>query len=113
MVDGQGIAHPRRLGIAAHLGVMTDIPSIGVAKSRLTGFYKEPGMKKGARRPLLDKNGTRIGTVLRSKDGCKPLFVSPGHRVGQATALRLVEKCLTKYRLPEPTRLADRLSKAR
>lgn len=110
MVDGQGIAHPRRMGIAAHLGVLLDMPAIGVAKSRLTGDYAEPGMEKGATSPLTDK-GERIGTVLRSKDGVKPLFVSPGHRVDVPAALDMTQRCLTRYRLPEPTRMADKYSK--
>jgi deoxyribonuclease V len=110
MVDGQGVAHPRRMGIAAHLGVLTDMPSIGVAKSRLTGTYKEPDLFKGAHSLLMDKR-ERIGTVLRSKDNVKPLFISAGHRIDQDTALDIVKDCLTKYRLPEPTRLADKMSK--
>jgi len=101
MVDGQGIAHPRRLGIAAHLGV---------AKSRLTGKYEEPGAAKTSQSLLLDK-GERIGTVLRSKEKCNPLFISPGHRISHDTAVELTVECLTKYRLPEPTRIADKISK--
>ncbi len=110
MVDGQGIAHPRRLGIAAHLGVLLDIPSIGVAKSKLTGHYAEPDLKKDSESVLKDRD-VRIGTVLRSKDNVKPLFISPGHKVGQESAVKLVREALTKYRLPEPTRIADKLSK--
>lgn len=110
MVDGQGIAHPRRLGIAAHLGVLVDLPSIGVAKSRLCGEYREPGMRKGDSSELMDKK-ERIGTVLRSKDNTLPLFISPGHRVDQKTAVELTQRCLTRFRLPEPTRIADKLSK--
>lgn len=112
MVDGQGIAHPRRLGIAAHLGVLTDMPAIGVAKSRLTGYSKPVGENKGDSLPLTHK-GERIGTVLRSKNKVKPLYISPGHRVDFDTATMIVEQCLTKYRLPEPTRLADKLSKVK
>ncbi len=112
MVDGQGIAHPRRLGIAAHLGVVTGLPSIGVAKSLLIGRYIEPDLKAGAFSPLLDRAGDEIiGTVLRSRDNVKPLFISPGHRVGQESAVRIVRASLRGYRLPEPTRLADKLSK--
>jgi len=112
MVDGQGVAHPRRLGIAAHLGVLTDIPAIGVAKSLLCGRYQEPGLNKGDHTPLLDR-GEVIGTVLRSKDKTNPLFISAGHRISQKTALQLVLQCLIKHRLPEPTRIADKLSKDR
>ena len=111
-VDGQGIAHPRRLGIAAHLGVLTGLPAIGIAKKRLCGTYEEPGPRKGDRSDLMHNN-EKIGTVLRSKEKCKPLFVSPGHRVSHDTAVVLVEQYLTHYRLPEPTRLADILSKTK
>lgn len=110
MVDGQGVAHPRGLGIASHLGVLLDMPAIGVAKSRLTGHYAEPDLIKGSASKL-ESNGLQIGTVLRSKDKVKPLFISPGHRVGQQQAVDLVRQCLTKYRLPEPTRIADKISK--
>lgn len=110
MVDGQGVAHPRRLGIAAHLGVVTGLPSLGVAKKRLTGKYLEPGMTKGAVSDLMDK-GELIGHVLRSKEKCNPLFISSGHRISQDTALEITQSCLTTYRLPEPTRIADQISK--
>lgn len=110
MVDGQGIAHPRRFGIAAHLGVLLDLPVIGVAKSRLIGKHEELPMVQGSTATLMDK-GEHIGTMLRSKAGCNPLFISPGHRVSQISALNWVLKCLKAYRLPEQTRLADRLSK--
>lgn len=110
MVDGQGIAHPRRMGIATHLGILLDIPTIGVAKGRLTGSYDEPAPTKGSYTPLMD-GMERLGSVLRSRDNTKPLFVSPGHRVSVETSVQLVQHCLTKYRLPEPTRLADKLSK--
>lgn len=111
MVDGQGIAHPRRFGIAAHLGIITGLPALGVAKSVLCGTYHEPGPEKGDTSLLLHK-GEKIGTVLRSKDGVKPLFISPGHRITHDRAVAWVLKCLTKYRLPEPTRLADKYSKS-
>jgi len=111
-VDGQGIAHPRRLGIAAHLGVVTDLPTIGVAKSILVGVHEEVGPHRGDRQPLEHK-GEIIGCVLRSKDRIRPLIVSPGHRVSMATAPELVLAFGTKYRLPEPTRLADRLASRR
>lgn len=110
MVDGHGVAHPRGLGIASHLGVLLNMPAIGVAKSRLTGHYTEPALIKGSARELESK-GIQIGTVLRSKDKVKPLFISPGHRVGQQQAVALVLQCLTRYRLPEPTRIADKISK--
>ncbi|WP_043113937.1 deoxyribonuclease V [Solimonas soli] len=111
-VDGHGIAHPRRLGIAAHLGVASGLPTIGVAKTILVGTHAPLGESRGARTPLLD-GGTPIGTLLRSKDRVAPLIVSPGHRVSLATAPELVLRALTRYRLPEPTRLADRLASQR
>ncbi len=110
MVDGQGVAHPRRLGIAAHLGVLTGLPAVGVAKSLLCGRYDEPGAQPGDTAPLTHK-GEHIGTVLRSKEKCKPLFISPGHRVSHERAVELTRHCLRRYRLPEPTRVADLMSK--
>lgn len=110
LVDGQGYAHPRRVGIGAHLGLVTGLPSIGIAKSRLIGTFEEPGRGKGEAVPLED-SGERIGTVLRSRTDVRPIFISPGHRVGHTTAVAIVMRCLTRYRLPEPIRLADRLSK--
>ncbi len=111
-VDGQGIAHPRRLGIAAHLGVVTDLPTIGVAKSILIGVHEDVGMLRGDRVPLHYK-GDVIGCVLRSKNKVRPLIISPGHRVSMEAAPDLVLACCTTYRLPEPTRLADRLASRR
>jgi len=105
--DGQGIAHPKRLGIASHLGVLLDKPSIGCAKSLLTGDYTEPGKTKGSRSELTDKTGNVIGTVLRTRDDTNPVFVSPGHKIGIKEASEIVLNCTTKYRLPEPTRIAD------
>ncbi|GAA4359596.1 deoxyribonuclease V [Hymenobacter saemangeumensis] len=108
MVDGHGIAHPRRMGIAAHLGVLLDMPTFGVAKQKLTGRFTEPGTERGSIAPLLDnKTDEVIGQVIRSKDKVLPLFVSPGHRCDQAAATRLTLACLRGYKLPEPTRLAD------
>lgn len=109
LCDGQGIAHPRRFGIAAHLGLLLDIPSVGVGKSRLTGTYDEPGAEKGSSAPLMDK-GEQIGTVLRTRTNVKPLFISPGHRVSIETAPQLVMKCITRFKLPETTRLAHKLA---
>ncbi|MBW1644987.1 MAG: endonuclease V [Deltaproteobacteria bacterium] len=104
--DGQGIAHPRGLGLAAHLGVLFDLPTIGCAKSRLIGKYTMPGVAKGCRSPLVDDAGRRIGTVLRTRRDVKPVFVSPGHRVGLESAADLVLQLVSRYRLPEVTRLA-------
>lgn len=110
LVDGQGLAHPRRFGIACHLGVFLDRPAIGVAKSRLTGAHAAPGPERGDWTPLVDGDET-IGAVLRTRARVNPLFVSIGHRVSLQTAIRLVLACGRGYRLPEPCRLADRLSK--
>lgn len=111
--DGHGIAHPRGLGIAAHLGVVTGLPTIGVAKKILTGHHQPLGEQRGDRVELLDKSGRVIGTVLRSKDKVRPLIISPGNRVSLETAPQLVMQYVTRYRLPEPTRLADRLASRR
>lgn len=108
MCDGQGMAHPRRFGIASHVGVILDRPTIGCAKSRLTGEYREPGMRRGCRTKLHDR-GDVIGAVLRSRDNVRCVYVSVGHRVDLATASRLVLTCSIGRRLPEPTRLADKL----
>ena len=106
--DGQGLAHPRRFGLACHVGVLSDLPAVGCAKSRLVGRHAEPGSRRGSRSALTDR-GERIGTVLRSRDGVRPLYVSIGHRFDLDSAVRLVLACAVAYRLPEPTRLADRL----
>jgi deoxyribonuclease V len=111
-VDGQGIAHPRGLGIAAHLGVITGLPTIGVAKTILVGTHAPLGEPRGEMVPLLFK-GRVVGTVLRSKQRVRPLIVSPGHRVSIEGAARRVLACCTRYRLPEPTRWADRLASRR
>ncbi|MBW8823020.1 MAG: deoxyribonuclease V [Xanthomonadales bacterium] len=111
-VDGHGIAHPRRLGIAAHAGVITGLPTVGVAKSVLVGTSKPLHGMRGAHAPLRDK-GEQIGWMLRSKERCLPLIVSPGNRVSMAAAPELVMRFVTRYRLPEPTRLADRLASRR
>lgn len=108
LVDGHGLAHPRRFGIACHVGLLADLPSVGCAKSRLVGRHREPGLRRGARAALVHE-GERIGTVLRTRDGVRPIFVSIGHRFDLPAAERLVLRCATGHRLPEPTRLADRL----
>lgn len=112
LCDGQGIAHPRRLGIAAHLGVVTDLPTIGVGKSRLIGEYREPGREKGCVAPLMDAR-QRIGTVVRTRRAVRPLFVSPGHRTDHDSAIEWTLACTGRYRLPEPIRMADRVASAR
>lgn len=113
MVDGQGIAHPRRLGVAAHLGLWLDTPTIGIAKSRLTGGHAEVGEQRGDWVPLTARGGEVIGAVLRSRTRVKPVFVSPGHRLSLDTSLQWVLRCLGATKLPEPTRLADRLASRR
>lgn len=112
LCDGQGIAHPRRLGNAAHLGVVTGLPALGVGKSRLTGKHEEPGNERGDWAPLIDKDET-IGRVLRTRANVKPVYVSIGNRVSLPTAMKLVLRFTTRYRLPEPIRAADRLSSSR
>ncbi|MFQ1018201.1 deoxyribonuclease V [Gilliamella sp. CG13] len=106
LVDGQGIAHPRRLGIASHLGLLLNMPTIGVAKKRLCGHYNPLPKVAGQVTPLTDKQ-QQIGWVLQSKNNCNPLFISSGHRISQDSALKWVNLCLRGYRLPEPTRWAD------
>ncbi|WP_018717577.1 deoxyribonuclease V [Arhodomonas aquaeolei] len=110
--DGQGIAHPRRLGIAAHLGVITGLATIGVGKSRLVGSHEEPGRERGACTALMDGD-ERIGTVVRTRTGVRPLYVSPGHRCDIDGAVDWVLACCRGYRLPEPTRQADHLASRR
>ncbi|WP_212004331.1 deoxyribonuclease V [Chitinophaga sp. HK235] len=106
VVDGHGIAHPRRMGIASHFGVLANQVTIGSAKKKLFGLYEEPGPAKGDHSPLTDKQGAVIGTVYRSKQNVKPIFISPGHLIDVAGSLDLVSQCVQRYRLPEPTRLA-------
>lgn len=112
LCDGQGLAHPRRLGIACHLGLLVNRPTIGVAKSRLLGTYATVPEEKGHWVPLMDKN-ERIGAVLRSRANTQPLYISAGYRISLETALDYVLACTPKYRLPETTRLADRLASKR
>jgi deoxyribonuclease V len=108
IVDGQGIAHPRRLGIASHLGLFFDKPTVGCAKSRLVGIYEEPPMQKGSFSPMRDKQET-IGAVVRTRTNVKPVFVSVGHKCTLNDAIDAVLACADKYRLPEPTRIAHQL----
>lgn len=112
LCDGQGIAHPRRFGIACHLGVLVDIPTIGVAKSLLVGKHEIVPETKGNWQPLIHK-GETIGAVLRSRTKVKPLYISSGHRVSLPTAIDYVLRCTPKYRLPETTRIADKLASNR
>lgn len=109
LCDGQGIAHPRRIGLASHIGLASGIPSIGVAKTRLIGTHREPPNRRGEWAALVD-NDEVIGAVLRTRSGVKPVYVSVGHRVGLETAIGYVMACVTKYRLPETTRWAHRLA---
>lgn len=106
LFDGQGYAHPRRCGLAAHVAITLDVPGVGVAKSRLTGTFDEPALPAGSDSPLMDGE-EQIGIVLRTQTGVRPLFVSVAHRVDLSTAKALVLACCTRYRLPEPTRQAD------
>jgi deoxyribonuclease V len=110
MFDAQGYAHPRRLGLARHLGAYLDQPSIGCAKSRLIGAYDEPGQDAGAWSPLMD-GGEEIGRVVRTRARTRPVFVSMGYRITLPLAVEVVLRCTRGYRLPEPTRIADRLTK--
>lgn len=108
--DGQGIAHPRGIGIASQIGVILNIPTIGCAKSKLIGEYKEPPIEKGGYEPLTYK-GQKIGIALRSRTGKKPIFISPGHLIDYESSLQIIMSCITNYRIPEPLRRADQLSK--
>ncbi|MCU0566549.1 MAG: deoxyribonuclease V [Oculatellaceae cyanobacterium Prado106] len=110
LCDGQGTAHPRRFGIACHLGLLTGLPAIGVAKSLLVGRHEPLEEEKGSWQPLIHK-GETIGAVVRTRTGTNPLYISPGHRVGLQTAIAYTLACTTRYRLPETTRYADKLSK--
>jgi Deoxyinosine 3''endonuclease (endonuclease V) len=108
--DGQGVAHPRRFGLACHLGVITGLPSIGIAKQSLIGGYAEPGPERGAWSPIRD-GGEIVGRAVRTQTGVKPVFVSVGHRVSLAAATDLALRLAPSYRLPETTRRSDRLSR--
>jgi deoxyribonuclease V len=107
--DGQGLAHPRRFGIACHLGLLMDRPAIGCAKSRLCGFADAPGPRKGSRAPLVDK-GEVVGMVLRTRENVSPVYVSIGHKIDLSTAVEIVLACCPTFRLPETTRRAHRLA---
>ena len=107
--DGQGYAHPRRFGLACHLGLALDRPSIGCAKTRFIGTYQEPGPNKGDRSPLIDQDEV-IGAVVRTRAGTNPLYVSVGHKIDLDTAVEVVLRCVRDYRLPETTRAADHLA---
>lgn len=110
MFDGQGIAHPRGLGIASHMGLWLERPAIGVAKSRLYGKHEEVGPHHGDHADLVDRDGTVIGTVLRAKERTNPLYISPGHLMDVHHATEFVMTCLAGYRLPEPTRWAHKVA---
>ncbi|MFQ5568637.1 MAG: deoxyribonuclease V [Rhodothermales bacterium] len=110
MTDSQGCAHPRRFGLACHLGVLLNWPTMGVAKTRFIGTHGEPGAEKGSRSPLYDK-GEVIGTVLRTRANIKPVYVSVGHRIMLDEAVALTLACSPRYKIPEPTRQAHILSR--
>ena len=110
LVDGQGLAHPRRFGIACHLGVLTDLVCIGVGKSRLVGQTRhDVGLEKGAWQWLWDRDEL-VGALVRTRDRVKPVYVSPGHRIDMEGAIHQVLACTRRYRLPEPIRWAHRLA---
>lgn len=110
MFDGQGIAHFRRMGLATHLGILLDKPSIGCAKSRLTGTFKPVGTPKGSFSFIKDQEGKTVGAVLRTRDHVKPVFVSPGHKIDLRDSLAIILRCASQYRIPEPLRLAHHLA---
>lgn len=111
LCDGHGYAHPRRLGVACHIGLATDLPTIGVGKTRLVGEHEPVPAERGSWSALRDRHEI-IGAVLRTRNRVAPVYVSPGHRINLPTAVRQVMACLHKYRLPEPIRVADRLASA-
>jgi deoxyribonuclease V len=106
LIDGHGRAHPRRFGIACHIGILFDTPTIGCAKSRLVGEHQEPGAKAGSTTPLM-LEGERLGVVLRTRDYVRPIYVTTGHRVSLDSAVGLVKQCMDGFRIPKPTREAD------
>ena len=108
VLDGQGIAHERRMGIATHFGLLTNVPTIGSAKSRLYGIYQEPAGNVFAQSPMYDK-GELIGIALRSKQNCNPIYISPGHNISMQQSVDVIKNCIRGYRIPEPTRQAHLL----
>jgi deoxyribonuclease V len=112
IVDGAGYAHPRRFGLACHFGILVGLPTVGCAKSWFIGDYDEPAAARGSWSPLMDGDET-IGAVLRTQDGRNAVYVSIGHKVSLATSIRIILDCAPKYRLPDPQRFADQLSKKR
>jgi deoxyribonuclease V len=112
LCDGQGLAHPRRFGIACHLGVLADVPTIGVAKSILVGKFENLRTKRGSTAPLIHRK-EQVGAALRTRDNMQPVYISVGHRISLPTAIDYVLQCAPKYRLPETTRLADKLASFR
>lgn len=107
--DGHGLSHPRKLGLASHLGLFLNCPTVGCAKSKLTGLYIEPDAIKGSTSDLLDDEGRVLGAVVRTREKCKPIYVSVGHLIDLPYAIQLTLQCTTRYRIPEPTRLAHNL----
>jgi len=112
LCDGQGLAHPRRFGIACHIGLIANVPTIGVAKSILVGKFENLGEERGSVAPLIHRN-EQVGVALRTKNNVQPVYVSVGHRISLETAIDIVLQCAPKYRLPETTRLADKLASYR
>jgi deoxyribonuclease V len=111
LCDGQGLAHPRRCGLACHLGVVTGLAAVGCAKSPYVGDAVEPGHRRGDRAPLRDGDEL-VGHVLRTQDGVRPVYVSPGHRIGFDQSCEVVLATTSRYRLPDPLRRADHISRA-
>ena len=109
LVDGHGLAHPRRFGVACHLGIATGLATIGCGKSLLVGEHRQPGIRRGSGTRLVH-DGEVIGRAVRTRDGTKPIYVSIGHRIDLDTAVRIVLRCAPRFRLPEPIRMADRLA---
>lgn len=105
MFDGQGLAHPRRFGIACHVGLLVELPTVGCAKTRLTGTFEPPDEAAGSSSPLVDR-GETVGAVVRTKNRVQPIYVSPGHLADVESSVDLALRCVSKYRVPEPTRLA-------